>query len=277
MLRLVLATFLSLAVTLGEARETSTLPQTDIAELSVLLAQSTRPLVFSSELSTNGQNAIRGVVAMAEAEGIDQIRRLLDTSALEEQWVFLPEPQIWIEIGVGEVDDRVEVDVDFLERVLGAFDTVHLYHIHPARYFEPGGSDTLALALPSPSDVESSVKIAKLQQALSPGSEVRSFVVSPLGVVEYAPTPLGRSRLVAEATHPRASVERDLMTMISVRRSVFNVTRTIAAEPEAGSARIIENLCTQLSTEFFNMRFTPAAEVRGDRPAALALVDQAPN
>jgi hypothetical protein len=116
---------------------------------------------------------------------------------------------------------------------------------------------TLALALPSPADVESSVKIASLGEEANSAADVRNFVVSPYGVVEYEPTPLGSARIYAEATHPRAFIERDLLTLVALRRSDFNLERMISAAPGAGPIEIIFELCSQLSSEFYRMEFFP--------------------
>lgn len=190
-------------------------------------------------------------------QGIADIGRLLVASATEEQWAYLPERSLWIEIGIDEAGPQVETDVEFLTQILASAKRVHLYHFHPANLFEPGLNATIALALPSPADVESSIKIAKLQQVLSPHSDIRNYVVSPYGVVEYAPTALGRARMLAEFTHPRAFVERDLMTLVAVRRSAFSVNRMLEGATAADPGDVISELCAQLTSAFYEMRFSP--------------------
>lgn len=233
------------------------------AQPPVVLAEGTvptsisRPLVVDRFLVTNDQNATRYVALAGEDDGIAHIRSLLVTAAVEEQWAFLPDQQLWIEIGIGEGEGHVETDVQYLRLLLSGASRVHLYHFHPARYFEPGMNPTLALALPSPADVESSVKISKLREEANFEADVRNYVVSPYGVVEYQPTPLGGARMYAETTHPRASIERDLLTLVALRRSEFNLLRMIGAAPGAGPIEIISELCSQLSSEFYRMEFFP--------------------
>lgn len=247
----------ALAIQLSGGSVSAAQPEAGIVDTASLLPLSSRPLVAEPVLSTNERNATRHFAELAEEEGIDHIQRLLATSAMEEQWAYLPDRQVWIEIGIDEAGPQVQTDVDYLRQVLASSARVHLYHFHPARYFEPGLNATIALALPSPADVESSVKIAKLQQALNPQSEVRNYVVSPYGVVEYGPTPLGISRMLSEATHPRATIERDLLTLVAVRRSQFSVTRMLEDAPATAPHDIIADLCAQLSGEFYRTRFAP--------------------
>ncbi len=221
------------------------------------LPQISRPLIVDRTLATNDQNAARHITLAGEDEGIAHIRRLLGTSTVEEQWAFLPDQRMWIEIGVGEDKAQVETDVEYLKLILFGAPRVHLYHFHPARYFEPGVNASLALALPSPADVESSVKIAMLMEEANLATDVRNYVVSPHGVVEYEPTSIGSARMHAEATHPRAFVARDLLTLVTLRRSAFNLERMLDATPNASATEIIHELCSQLSSEFYRMEFYP--------------------
>lgn len=251
----------ALAILLCRGGVSSAQSQTIIADIPSFLPLSSRPLVAQRDLSTNDRNATRLFAMLAEEEGTGHIQRLLSASVVEEQWAYLPDQHVWIEIGVEEAGPQVETDVEYLKQILASFDRVHLYHFHPAGHFEPGLNATIGLALPSPADVESSVKIAKIQQTLNPESEVRNYVVSPYGVVEYEPTRLGRSRMLAEATHPRASIERDLLTLVAVRRSHFNVSRMLEGAPTAGPLEVISELCAQLTSEFYRMHFSPSERV----------------
>jgi hypothetical protein len=254
--RIVLACATALLLCRGDIGSAQS--QIGTADIPAFLPLSARPLVADRALSANDQNATRHFALLGEAEGLEQIRTLLVTSTVEEQWAYLPDQQVWIEIGVGETGSQVETDVEYLRQLLAFSNRIHLYHFHPAQYFEPGMNATLALALPSPTDVESSVKIARMQQALNPQGDVRNYVVSLYGVVEYEPTPLGRARLHAEATHPRASIERDLLTLVAVRRSGFNVARTLESATVAGPLDLIAELCSQLSSELYRMHFFQA-------------------
>lgn len=230
------------------------------ADVPRFLPPSSRPLVGDGTLSTNVRNATRVFAVLGEREGLNHIRGLLTTSAVEEQWAYLPDQQVWVEIGTSEAGPQVETDAEYLKQLLAFSERVHLYHFHPASYLEPGVNAALALALPSPTDVVSSFKIAKLQQALNPHSDVRNYVVSPYGVVEYGPTLVGRARIYAEATHPRAFIERDLLTLIAIRRTDRNVARTRELAPVAGPLEIISELCSQLSNEHYRMHFAPMGQ-----------------
>jgi hypothetical protein len=213
---------------------------------------------------------------MAEDEGLRHIRGLLATSGTEEQWAYLPDRRTWIEIGINEVGPQVEIDVDYLKRIIASSDRVHLYHFHPAVYFQPESSGTIALALPSPADVASSVAIAKLHETLNPVADVRNFVVSLYGVVEYAPTPLGRLRMLAEETHPRASIERDLLTRAAIWRSDFSVSRILAGAPAAAPSDIIATLCARFTNAFYGMHYLPWSVTEARAPAGKGADGTAP-
>lgn len=257
-----IAVCVALAVILSGGSASSAQSRLNVAEVPSFLPLSTRPLSANAALSINERNATRQFALLAEEDGLDHIQRLLTGSTIEEQWVYLPDHGIWIEIGIDEDGAQVTTDVEYLRQILKSASRVHLYHFHPAELFEPGLNPTLALALPSPTDVESSIKVAKIQEAINSELDVRNFVVSPYGVVEYGPTPLGRSRMYAEQTHPRASTERDLLTLAVVRRSDRNVTRTMESAPAAGALEIIADLCAQLSSEFYEVHFSPLNDLR---------------
>jgi hypothetical protein len=246
--------------------------------LPVALPASERPLAVRRLLALNTVNSTREVIGLDEAEGISQLQKLAAESRLEEMWAYLPELGVWIEIGFGEGEaefgPQVEGDTDYLGRLIGSFSRVHLYHFHPRSAFRPAGLEaqiypasstvdrltpeartTVGLALPSPSDIATSARVAVLHHKLNPDAEILNFVVSPYGIVEYAPTIDGRRGLAAEEGHPRASLERTLTLVAAVRRSSFNIQRTVMADPALTVSGLIAALCEQLSDDDYAMRF----------------------
>ncbi|MDR4496601.1 MAG: hypothetical protein MRK02_01545 [Candidatus Scalindua sp.] len=92
------------------------------------------------ELVVNNDNKYRTVICKNEEEGIKELRSLVDTSRIEECWIFLPPEERWVEIGSGavpetRVDDhfitKVGVDVQFMESVMAKNNSLIVYHIHP--------------------------------------------------------------------------------------------------------------------------------------------------
>ena len=92
------------------------------------------------EIVVNNDNKYRTIIYKNEEEGITELRSLVDTSRMEECWIFLPLGKKWVEIGSGsvpetKVDDRfitkVGLDVQFMERLMAKNNSLIVYHIHP--------------------------------------------------------------------------------------------------------------------------------------------------
>lgn len=228
-------------------------------------------VAFQSALRINTEDNARDVVVASELAGVHQIRRLLQSTAVEEAWAYVPQAGLWIEIGVYGRDDGalgplVEIDVALLGRLVAAFDRVDLYHLHPRSTFSAGfgiagvypsatpvgslnadGQTTVGLATPSPGDIESAIQIGLLQEKLHPSSDVRNYLVSPYGVVEYELTPSGRKEIALNQGNPLRSLERTLITMNVIRRAPYNIQQTAAKRPRMPIAELIDTLCDQLT------------------------------
>lgn len=93
----------------------------DTAGLPQELPQSDTPYVQVSVLESNRTNAQRTVMQADHATGVLQISGLVGRTNFEEQWVFIPSANIWIEIGHNEAasqkDSAVELDFEYLERI----------------------------------------------------------------------------------------------------------------------------------------------------------------
>jgi len=96
--------------------------------------------VVVRELVVNNDSKYRTISYKNEEEGIAELRSLINTSRIEECWIYLPVEEKWVEIGSGavpetKVDDRfitkVGLDVQFMDRVMVKNNFLVVYHIHP--------------------------------------------------------------------------------------------------------------------------------------------------
>lgn len=63
-----------------------------------------------------------------------------------------------------------------------------------------------------------------------------------------------------DTTNPRAFVERDLLTLVAIRRSDRSLERLLETSPATAPQQLITELCAQLSSEYYAMRFFPAKD-----------------
>src|SRR5688572_30007430 len=70
--------------------------------IPVVLPASDRPFIVRAMLGTNTTNSTRELAALDEDDGIRQILELTASSMLEEQWAYLPDLGLWIEVGLSE-------------------------------------------------------------------------------------------------------------------------------------------------------------------------------
>ena len=184
-----------------------------------------RPLRQIEHLVVNNANQMRTMAqAKCEAQGVKEIRALLETSDREEMWVYLAgETEAggcqWIEIG-GENQSvaykaTVRVDHGYLAEIMTFHPDLIIYHFHPRAYFAPRGDrsrngfrsagdpamapltgvsvDVLRFSMPSPEDIYFMMESGWLFERHSPaGGSLKHRVVTPLGVVDYASTEAGR-------------------------------------------------------------------------------------
>ncbi len=93
------------------------------------------------ELVVNNRNNYKTIIYKNEEEGISEMRKLIESSQMEECWIYLPQQQKWIEIGYSEesekkINDRYitksTLDVRFLDRLMNENNNMILYHFHPS-------------------------------------------------------------------------------------------------------------------------------------------------
>ena len=127
-----------------------------------------------------------------EEAGINDLRELTETVGFEEHWVFLPDKNLWIEIGFREKLGSVEVDHDYLEKIIRENDRLGVYHFHPRHYLttmEEWGYANIPetwLALPSLEDISLMVYYSSRFYDLHPKGKISWDFCSPLGITKYS-------------------------------------------------------------------------------------------
>ena len=250
----------------------------DLAALN--LPPSEKPYRELPALETNSANEVRTVVRTGEEAGITQIASLVRRSSFEEQWAYIPDIETWIEVGFHELalpdNSEVEVDADYLEHIVETYTVVHIYHFHPETYYAAAGWEygilpldypaaeiprhellPVAFALPSLADVATSIQLSELAFANNPEAELRFFAVSPHGVAAYGPTREGLKAIHFEAGYPLAATVPTILTDMTVRRSEYNISRTIGVLKHPTIGDVIEDLCRQFSGRLYTVAFRP--------------------
>jgi hypothetical protein len=243
------------------------------------LPASARPYIEAATLVANVENAVRTIVPADQMSGASQILDLVGQTNFEEQWAFVPAINLWIEIGTNEsaseLDSQVEVDTDYLKQIVALYHAVEIVHFHPAGYYrrvwqhesyriefsadalESGDLQPIGFALPSPTDVVSSIDLSRMLLAHDPAASITYSVVSPHGVVTYGPTAPGLRTIVYDWGNPRAWTARSIVTRIAIRRMTFNIASTINALRTPTIGDVIEALCAQATDDNYRLSFRP--------------------
>ena len=241
------------------------------------LPDSAIPYIERAVLTANTANAVRMLVPANQSAGVDQIKALTAGSNFEEQWAFVPAINLWIEIGgnesVSELDSSVETDVAYLKEIVRLYDVVQIFHFHPAEFYLRVWDDTLTsevsaeatgdepgpigFALPSPTDVMSSIQLSEAILADYPHASITHSVVSPHGLMTYGATVLGLDRIRYEQGNPRATLARSIVSRIAIRRMEFNIAKTIAVLDDPSIGEVIHALALQCTDQHFEVAFAP--------------------
>ena len=261
---------LSLMASAAGASERSRLASPQLPASAIPYAQQTT-------LVANAENSVRTVVPAGKGAGVAQIRTLVGHTNFEDQWVFVPSIDLWIEIGknesVSELDSEVELDTDYLSQIVSLYHDVEIYHFHPAGFYgrvwqqglfpaefpadalDIGSLQPVGLALPSPNDVVSSIELSRMLYANDPTANISYAVVSPHGVVTYRPTTAGIQRIAYDWGNPRATIARSIVTRTAIRRMPFNIAATIATLERPTIGQVIAVLCAQATDENYQLSF----------------------
>ena len=92
-----------------------------------------------NELVVNNKNQYKTVIYENENEGISEMRKLIESSQIEESWAYLPHQEKWIEIGYNEESEKkinesyitkAKLDIQFLDGLMDENNNMILYHFH---------------------------------------------------------------------------------------------------------------------------------------------------
>ncbi|MGR3174140.1 MAG: hypothetical protein ACUZ8N_06020 [Candidatus Scalindua sp.] len=92
-----------------------------------------------NELVVNNKNQYKTVIYEDENEGISEMRKLIESSQIEESWAYLPHQEKWIEIGYDEESEKkinenyitkAKLDIQFLDGLMDENNNMILYHFH---------------------------------------------------------------------------------------------------------------------------------------------------
>ena len=94
-----------------------------------------------NELVVNNKNQFKTVIYENENEGILEMRKLIESSQIEESWAYLPRQEKWIEIGYSEESEKkidtkyitkAKLDIQFLDELMNENNNMIIYHFHPS-------------------------------------------------------------------------------------------------------------------------------------------------
>ncbi|MFQ5917803.1 MAG: hypothetical protein ACE5I0_08345 [Candidatus Binatia bacterium] len=228
-----------------------------------------------------------------EAEGLQRIVDLMRRSHFEVMLVYIPEGQPpdqcqWIEIGRGGYGVRTEdvivnVDREYLSRLMTEHVTLHLYHYHPLVYFEqwtdeiicdgpsvsmPTGNvsekaliSNLRYSMPSPIDIAFMVDVSReFDRHGHEGGRIIHRVVTPYGIVEYSLGEEGKRRLEKygmEGEAGRFGFDTFMKTLVSYALSEID---GIVKKYPNDIKRAMEQLVKSLNNEYLRVIYTPFGE-----------------
>lgn len=179
-----------------------------------------RPTKKTMNLVVNTSTAYRTVTEKNELEGIIDIRELFNkTLQEEEEWLYLPDKEKWLEIGKGEYIEKnkdgqitsmgVKSDQRFLKSLMKENNNLVVSHYHPdfvshnlkevMRIIEQKGKKPLLeqdvllykikggiwSSIPSSSDINHMIQTSAKFYILNPFGEIKFKLFSKYGVAEY--------------------------------------------------------------------------------------------
>lgn len=237
-----------------------------------------RPVSYSSQLEVNISNTERYVVTgVCERQGVHQISQILKHSDFEEMWAFLPRANgsgecQWHEIGraekSGENSAHLRVDLEYLGELMAANAEIHLYHLHPLKYFDcavrpdcsrammPGRTGAfdrrwiadMVFSMPSPSDIHFMMEqTSRFYRRYQRAGTIKHKVVTPYGVVNYGLTDAGLHKFEVER-YGRS--EGLYITWVAASRLADDRVEKIIKESEGSIMAGVRRLSQTLNTRY---------------------------
>lgn len=168
-------------------------------------------------LIVNSARDSRVVVFKDEESGIQDLRKLADTSNFEVAYAYLSSEKKWVEIGKSNLTNSLAsmvnpleqgnsgitaIDNQLVSELIGKYSEIVLYHIHPngdnvvrqhIKERKVHGKDletarkelSVYLALPSIADFKSCQKQLSEFNRKNPNGRIAFNIISPLGITVY--------------------------------------------------------------------------------------------
>jgi hypothetical protein len=166
-----------------------------------------RPVTRLENLIVNTSDDRRYEVQKSEEEGIQDIRKLVKSSDLEESWIYLPEKELWVETGINEKrveSDHLEgiyvfLDIDLCRKLTKENDNLIFYHFHPYEiellYEKEEEFKPFLIArnsIPSSGDLSHMAMVSLVFNRVNPDGKINFKVCSSEGIAEYSLTERGK-------------------------------------------------------------------------------------
>jgi hypothetical protein len=237
-------------------------------------AEPDRPTRYTTELRANVANTERYVAdGVCERQGVGQMAQILARAEFEEMWAFVPRGCQWHEIGREEKsgNDRatLRVDMAYLETLMAGNDALHVYHIHPLRYFACASArcargerwiTDLVFSMPSASDVHFMMDVtSRFYRKRGAAGTIRHRVVTPYGVVDYGLTASGLAKYDAERN---GRSEGLYITWVAASALDDERVRQLIEEGPASIVEGIRRLAQTLNTDFLRVEYLPGGDAR---------------
>jgi hypothetical protein len=243
-------------------------------------AEPAREIKLSPHLLVNVSNTERYVVnGKCESDGVQELSQILRGSDFEEMWAFLPRAHgtqncQWHEIGREEKSERdsahMRVDRAYLEELMAKNTEIHLYHVHPRRYFECAGHTgcrqdaaagevgsfdarwitDLVFSMPSPSDVHFMMDVTSRFYRHQGRGTIKHKVVTPYGVVDYGLTDQGLAKFESER-HSRS--EGLYITWVAASALADDRVELLVKDQPGGIIAAVRKLAQTLNTEYLRV------------------------
>ena len=250
-------------------------------------AEPAREIKLSPHLLVNVSNTERYVVnGKCQSDGVRELSQILRDSDFEEMWAFLPRAHgtqncQWHEIGREEKSERdsahMRVDRAYLEELMARNTEIHLYHVHPLRYFEcaaragcrqdaaageVGSFDArwitdLVFSMPSPSDVHFMMDVTSRFYRHQGRGTIKHKVVTPYGVVDYGLTDQGLGKFDSER-HSRS--EGLYITWVAASALADDRVELLVKGQPGGIIAAVRKLAQTLNTEYLRVVHSTVAD-----------------
>jgi hypothetical protein len=217
------------------------------------------------------QTDVRQIVPQNEEEGIQDMRKLVSSSPLEEAWVYLPKDELWVEIGKKsrppgmciEQEFRffqltTVLDVEFMHDLPSAgYDEIIVYHFHPDSNFKSIENAAKRLKKRHRSSVFT--RQMYVLNKINPKGEVAYKICSCYGVAEFYLTEKGKAHFNQVFLLEK---ERDFLVKGRTEINIISCNANLRLFEFAGfnkgyTESAAKELAGLMSSEYIRITFTP--------------------